>query len=275
MYDIIEKDVMKEKLMATQLFLNRGFSDVNVLEFGEAECAPNHEYGPNYRSYFLIHYVVSGKGVFECDGRCFSLSAGDAFIIKPNKIVHYKADEKEPWHYIWIGFTAQIKLHDKLDTPKVREEGLRDVFFSMRSVYDMQEGKEDFLCSCVWKIISLLKEKEKPKSLDYVERAKAYMEAGYSDKIKISELSKSLNLERTYFSALFKEKTGKSPQVYLNELRLSRGAELITRYGLSPTEAASAVGYSDLFAFSRMFKRHYGISPTEYKQNYIKRHEKK
>jgi AraC-like DNA-binding protein len=118
------------------------------------------------------------------------------------------------------------------------------------------------------------KEKEKTKTLDYVERAKAYMEAGYSGKIRISELSRSLNLERTYFSALFKEKTGKSPQTYLTELRLSRGAELITRYGLSPTEASGAVGYSDLFSFSRMFKRRYGISPTEYKQNYIKRHEK-
>lgn len=260
--------------MATQLFLNRGFSDINPLEFGEEKCAPNHEYGPNYRSYYLIHYVASGKGVFECEGKRFELSSGDAFIIEPNKIVHYMADEKDPWHYIWIGFTAQIKLHGKLDRLVVREDGLEDAFFSMRRVYGMQKGREDFLTSCIWRVISLLKEKEKTKTLDYVERAKAYMEAGYSGKIRISELSRSLNLERTYFSALFKEKTGKSPQTYLTELRLSRGAELITRYGLSPTEASGAVGYSDLFSFSRMFKRRYGISPTEYKQNYIKRHEK-
>ncbi|MBE6695190.1 MAG: helix-turn-helix domain-containing protein [Ruminococcaceae bacterium] len=248
-------------------FLNRGFLDINPFEYGEEKCEKNHEYGPNYRNNYLIHYVISGEGIFEHGGKTYNLSKGDCFFIKPNEIVHYKADEKNPWHYTWIGFSAHKKLHKKLDRDVIYDCGFESVFDEMRKILDMERGKEDYLCGCIWKLLSLIKTDEE-SAFDYVEQAKAYINAEYSHDLKIHELSRYLNLDRTYFSALFKQKTGKSPQQYLIETRLSRAAELITKFNFSPTVAASSVGYSDLFSFSRMFKRHFGVSPSEYKKQY-------
>jgi AraC-like DNA-binding protein len=56
-------------------------------------------------------------------------------------------------------------------------------------------------------------------------------------------------------------KTGKTPKQYIDELRLSNAAMLMTEFGYTVTQAGLAVGYSDVMTFSKMYKRHYGKSP--------------
>ena len=45
---------------------------------------------------------------------------------------------------------------------------------------------------------------------------------------------------------------------------MERAAMLLARYGYNVTVTAASVGYPDLFAFSRAFRRYFGISPSEY-----------
>ena len=82
--------------------------------------------------------------------------------------------------------------------------------------------------------------------------------------ITISELAQRLNLDRTYFSVIFKEKIGISPKQYLLNYRMNTAASLIAQGNISISVAAYSVGYSDLYVFSKMFKRHFGVSPTAY-----------
>lgn len=81
--------------------------------------------------------------------------------------------------------------------------------------------------------------------------------------ISIAGLAGQLGLNRSYFSTLFRQRTGLSPQQYLLKCRMEHARELLCGYGFTPGEAALAVGYPDIFAFSRMFKRYYGFSPSE------------
>ena len=60
-------------------------SDLSLYSAGYEACAPGHHYGPIYRAYQLIHFILSGKGVLEIDGHTFQLGAGDAFLIPPAK----------------------------------------------------------------------------------------------------------------------------------------------------------------------------------------------
>ena len=60
------------------------------------------------RSHYLIHCILSGKGVYRTSARdrsaSYQLHQGQAFLIEPNCIVHYSADGDDPWEYIWIEF---------------------------------------------------------------------------------------------------------------------------------------------------------------------------
>lgn len=73
-------------------------------------------------------------------------------------------------------------------------------------------------------------------------------------------------MERTAFSVYFKRRVGMTPQRYLMNLRMEKAAELMTQHGETVTTAARSVGYGDLFNFSKMFKRHFSMSPRAYVQ---------
>ena len=79
-------------------------SDLSLYSAGYEACQPGHHYGPLYRSYQLIHFILSGKGALEIDGHTFHLGAGDAFLIPSGKISYYVADRDDPWCYTWISF---------------------------------------------------------------------------------------------------------------------------------------------------------------------------
>lgn len=73
---------------------------------GYEECASGHSYGPAVRKSCMIHYITQGKVVFRVDGKEYSLSKGDLFFIEPGKEVYYKAGDKDPWGYGWVGMTG-------------------------------------------------------------------------------------------------------------------------------------------------------------------------
>ena len=100
----------------------------------------------------------------------------------------------------------------------------------------------------------------------FIRRAKFSIETNYMQKFSIQELADDAHLERSYFSTLFKEQVGCSPQQYLIRCRMENAASMLLDQHMRPGEAARAVGYPDEFSFSRAFRKHYGISPSEYKK---------
>ena len=82
--------------------------------------------------------------------------------------------------------------------------------------------------------------------------------------ISATALAETLNLDRSYFSTLFKERLGVSPGKYIQNYRLNKAVELMTVQGESISVAATSVGYLDICNFSKAFKQRYGMSPRAY-----------
>ena len=99
---------------------------------------------------------------------------------------------------------------------------------------------------------------------DYVSRAVNFIQTNYPDSIQIADIAADLGLSRNYFCRIFKQQMGLSPQEYLVSYRLTKAAELLVDRNISQKEAAMQVGYPDVCAFSRMFKRKYGVAPGTY-----------
>ena len=49
------------------IVIDSHFPGLNPVQFGSEECAPGHFFGPAVRTYWLLHYVVSGKGTFVAE----------------------------------------------------------------------------------------------------------------------------------------------------------------------------------------------------------------
>lgn len=81
---------------------NRLFVDLYFCGGGRSSCFPGHGFGPDVRLNYLIHYVISGKGLFETDSRRYFLSKGQCFLIEPGVSTFYQVDSQEPWSYLWL-----------------------------------------------------------------------------------------------------------------------------------------------------------------------------
>ena len=253
-------------MLIEEIIINERYRDFNPVSFGSESCRKSWSFGPAIRDHWLLHYVVSGFGIFEREGKSYRLEPGDIFVIPPFIETYYEADSQKPWHYIWIGFTSENDIPEALKGPIIRCEGAGQIFADMLSCQNMDGGKSAFLSSCIWRLSALLLESKTEKT-DYVEKALNCMHSEYMNNINVASIAHRLNLDRSYFSVLFHKKVGTPPVQYLLNLRLEKAAELMLIHGETPTSAAASCGFADLYHFSKAFKKKYGVSPRHYKNN--------
>lgn len=79
-------------------------ADLELCFAGMSHCEPSHSYGPAVRPNYLLHIVIQGKGRFIQNEMEFSLHANQGFLIVPDQLTFYQADQEDPWEYMWIGF---------------------------------------------------------------------------------------------------------------------------------------------------------------------------
>jgi AraC-like DNA-binding protein/ATP/maltotriose-dependent transcriptional regulator MalT len=85
---------------------------------------------------------------------------------------------------------------------------------------------------------------------------------------KVEELAETINLSKSRFKELFKQKTQLSPIQFVRHLRFEKAKELLEKTHLTVKQIGFAVGINDQSHFVRDFKKKYGISPTEYRNKF-------
>ena len=107
------------------------------------------------------------------------------------------------------------------------------------------------------------------KSSNRIEDICRKMIQNYNEDVNINLLSQKLNISTSRFLHLFKECTGTSPKNYIIGIRIKKACELLENTDLSILSISEQVGIFDQNYFSRLFKRHTGISPTEYRKKFV------
>jgi transcriptional regulator GlxA family with amidase domain len=99
-----------------------------------------------------------------------------------------------------------------------------------------------------------------------VARAMRAVQAAPGRRWSVRELGKVAGASRASLARLFQRATGMSPKRWLTAQRLQQAAVLLQTGEETLSEIARQVGYVSEFAFSRAFKRHFGIAPARYRQ---------
>ena len=99
-----------------------------------------------------------------------------------------------------------------------------------------------------------------------IERATHYFNENYNTQINIDEYARSRHMSTCWFIRSFKQVLKVTPMQYILSLRMANAQNLLesTQYNIS--EIAEAVGYDNSLYFSRLFHKHIGISPSEYRK---------
>lgn len=244
----------------------KNFHDIDPVDCGWERCAPGHDFGPAIRDYYLIHYVSSGIGTFKNHRGEYSVDAGQLFVIRPGEVTYYRASVDNPWNYSWIGFRGSLAT--VFDTaPDVMTADLKKHFDGIKASMEYESMREEILVGQIFLMIAELfgnKEKGKTHSSGFAARAANYIEYRYMSPLSIEELAQQMNIDRRYLSRLFKREYGTTMQEYIVNVRMKH-AEAFLRDGYSVSQTAGMTGYADVFNFSKMFKKHFGVSPSEVK----------
>lgn len=276
------------------IFPSKNFIDLGLYQFGWEHCEPSHSFGPAMRNHFLFHYVISGTGTLIAENSkkesiSYSIKSGQGFMIFPNQICTYIADAQQPWEYVWIEFDGlrakeTVELSGLCVNSPVYKAKYKDVAQTMKDemlyIINHKDDSPFHLIGHLYLFIdsfvksSAITQISKSNNLRdfYIKEALSFIEQNFQNDITVEEIAACCGLNRSYFGKIFHEVLGKSPQKFLISYRMTKATELLKLTSLSIAEVGSAVGYSNQLHFSRAFKKIYGISPRQWRnENPFKR----
>jgi len=103
---------------------------------------------------------------------------------------------------------------------------------------------------------------------DQIQTAQERLHQSFSEPITVEDIAQDLGMSARNFTRRFKQATGDPPLAYLHKLRIDCAKHLLESDFKSIQEICLEVGYEDLPHFRKLFKRHTGLTPTEYKARF-------
>lgn len=259
--------------------------DLKLYYCGTEQCSPNHFWGPAIKEHFKIHYIHKGKGIFKLRDKTFHLKEGQGFLICPNTIAYYKANDKEPWKYSWCAFDglnaeAYLKRANlTVDNPIFeysKDNKLNVCFEEMVQAINREKSKDLRLQSLLYLFLATIIDEnsvdESYKGIEtnknmYINKAIEFIQVNYSRKVRVSELACYIGLDRKYISKIFKSIMGVTIQDYLISYRINKAKEMMKDRQLAIGDISRSVGYDNPLIFSKIFKKVNGVSPSEFRNN--------
>jgi AraC-like DNA-binding protein len=278
-YEGQKRRVIMEKKIVME-FPKQSDEDLYLNVFGHSITEPLHKAGPAVKSFYLIHFILEGKGTFHVNNTDYKLSAGQGFLIEPDNPSTYISDEVQPWTYIWVGFsgtTAKELLRNiglsQQDPVFTCTEGdrLKKYVFDMLNHNTSSQADQYRLKGMLYLFLSVIANAQKDKAEDtsgntYVNHAIYYIQNHYSMPVKIEEISDYVGINRSYFSDLFRKYTGMSPIKYLQNFRITKAEHMLTITELPIESIALSCGYQSAESFHKIFRQKTGMSPKTYRQ---------
>ncbi len=223
-----------------------------------------------------LFYVKHGCIHFDLpDGRHIEASAGDIVYLPSDSVYVSRWDTEEKGEYVTIVF----KLYDTdCNTCSLgnsievivndRTKKYYAYFKRMFELWISGELGSFFACnSAFWEILQNLYIDYATRSMkneyDRIYKVILYMRNNYQTDINSAELARLCKMSMTSFRREFKEKVGMSPTKYKNHLRLEKAKLLLECGDCSVSEASRLVGLPDIYYFSKLFKREFGINPSD------------
>ena len=211
---------------------------------------------------------ISGKAIFVCNGKRLISDAENVLILPKGSSYYFDVAEK--WTYTLLEFDAEQCGNDLFSLPIGNSERVLKPLNRLQynaiighpyHAMEQIHGTYEILLSLLTQSHLLYVQKDKAR---VIEKIVNYIDGHYRDDLTNAALANRCGISEVYFRKLFTQITGISPITYLHKIRTAKAAELLQNKELSLSEIAEAVGYSNLYHFSTMFKRYMGMPPSKY-----------
>ena len=216
----------------------------------------------NPRLWSGIVYVISGKLEFHFENQTIKCQADDSILISQGTSykVHYLEDS--------TSVVFNFYTDENLKFPPITSNKI-NLYPSFKKIeeYSVNTSEHSYyaIMSELYNIVSKIFQSNVQKNTLLTNAIKIINDNFNDSTFLCKNISKMLNVSESYLRAQFKKVYGISPYRYMTIVRMQEATNLLIN-NTSITETALAVGYSDIFQFSKAFKKFYGYSPSDAKR---------
>ncbi len=277
------------------------------IAFAQSLSVPNYRYELNNFGYGVYGQAPENGGILEIgfvEQNPLLLSGDDGehivdenciFIIPPESRFSVRSTKDGIHRHTTSEFLIRFKKKNvegtsscegkKLVLPLIipPSQGSGEVFSVIRSIVcsRITKAERGYFEECadfmllISRICSILSESHdvsdiSPGNRRYCERAKEFISENIDKRISVGDVAKAVGVSKNYLTNLFSGGEGITLIEYINRCKLSYMLELIRRYGFTISQAGEYIGISDANYLSRIFKRYYGYTISEYKRDHMK-----
>lgn len=226
--------------------------------------------------------------VFPIRGKADFIFNGNSTILDPSKVINTGPNEsldqyvlgQNKWEYYVIHYTvANETEEDKEILGSLYEFNIGDnpkIIEMLRNIYNVSKNPgsiSDFhvktlFYDIVYEVFISHRNRLNSDSEEMIKETINYINEHYRDPITLEFLANRYEVKADKFSYLFNKYTGIRPINYLIIHRMKLAEELLIQGDSSINKIAESVGYSDAYYFSRIFKKHKGLSPSSVKRSF-------
>ena len=240
---------------------------------------------------WLLTYTLEGRGLYRQPGVSLFAEPDDIVLLGPGAEHDYSVPEGGFWEFLWAHFQPRLGWFEwwdprlvgdglylaHLDTVRGRERARR-AFFALHADAVSPGGLSRELALNGLEEVLLLAEREGGyaggRSVDpRVRRVLEVISSDLSAPLDVSGLARDVALSPSRLSHLFKQEVGDSVMGVVIRLRLRRAARLLEHTVDDVGAISRDVGFGSPNYFSRRFRRHFGVSPRQYRASVTRERE--
>ena len=246
----------------------------------------------HWHAHVEILCVMDGEADITCGTKTLRASSGDLIVVNSNEL-HYGISRSERLFYYAVIF--DLGLLDSRSLDDVQTKYVTPIERNMTLFRNLIE-RDELLRACMLELIEELRSRafgyelavksrlyalfcalvrshvpttltpedsaSRVTALERLDPALTLIERQYRDKLSVERLARESGLSRYHFSRLFKQLTGRTITEYINRIRIDHAEYLLHNSPMTVSEIALLTGYSDIYYFSRTFKRYKGTPPS-------------
>lgn len=223
---------------------------------------------------YILEYIYNGSGTLFCNGREYSVSKGDAYLLPKGSNHRYYPDKT--WDKIWFNIDGTlvsnlIFAYGLENTIVFKNFNRKNLFDDLFEITNSQKPTAEIMLSASIQFHIIIQEMyNSMQKISYdgnVNKIKKLLDDNlYQKDISLKSIADELCISQAQVINIFKRTFNMTPYQYFAKKRIEIAASLLLNSNLQVKEIAELLNYSDQPYFSNAFKKTMGISPEKYRK---------
>ncbi len=232
----------------------------------------------SFPDYFCPHVIIGGRGIIEVNGERAEVSRGDMFTLWPGSEILYHDYPESPWRFYYFHMTGKDmkayvqSLGFTRLRPFMRPEKPEEVIALFNNIWqgmrDRRPGGQYEILSQMFALPRLCgtPAEENNEADTMIDHALALINSSRNPAAtNVNELCERLNVSRVTLYRRFIAQLHKTPIEYIITYRLKIACDLLTLTKKNTGEIAVMAGFNSEKYFFKVFRKRFGITPSEYR----------